>query len=222
MWMWTPPSSTIRRASAPYSSGVYGIAGHWSRLAMAPLIAQVITTGSSRLTCVLRGGWRSHRHHSGAFPRALDPLAGGHLERPADCRARLSRIDHVVDHVVPGRDVHVDDLTEAVDQLAFLGLGVLGLLHLLAKDDLDRALRPHHADLGRRTGDDHVGLVGPAAHDVVAGAVGLAQHDGDLRHGGVGRRVEHLGPVPDDPRLFDLGADHEPGYVHQIDEREPV
>ena len=44
--MWTPPSSTIRRASAAYSSGVYGIAGHWSRLAIAPEIAQVMTTGS--------------------------------------------------------------------------------------------------------------------------------------------------------------------------------
>ena len=44
-----PPSSTIRRASAAYSSGVYGIAGHCSRLATAPEMAQVRMTGSSRL-----------------------------------------------------------------------------------------------------------------------------------------------------------------------------
>src|SRR3954451_16301796 len=50
MWTCTPPSSTIRRASAAYSSGVYGIAGHWSRLASDPEIEQVMTTGSSRLT----------------------------------------------------------------------------------------------------------------------------------------------------------------------------
>src|SRR4051812_21071153 len=51
-WMWiiTPPSSAIRRASAAYSAGVYGIAGHWSRLASAPEIAHVMMTGSSRLT----------------------------------------------------------------------------------------------------------------------------------------------------------------------------
>ncbi len=51
-WMWiiVPPSSTIRRASAAYSCGVYGIAGHWSRLASEPEIEQVMTTGSSRLT----------------------------------------------------------------------------------------------------------------------------------------------------------------------------
>src|SRR5690349_21289264 len=50
-WMWIiePPSSTIRRASAAYSSGVYGIAGHWSRLATAPEIGHVRMTGSSRL-----------------------------------------------------------------------------------------------------------------------------------------------------------------------------
>ena len=50
--MWTPPSSTIRRASAAYSAGVYGIAGHWSRLAIAPEIAQVMIAGSSRLKLV--------------------------------------------------------------------------------------------------------------------------------------------------------------------------
>ena len=54
--MCTPPSSTIRRASAAYSSGVYGIAGHCSRLASAPEIAQVMTTGSSRLMVSRIGG----------------------------------------------------------------------------------------------------------------------------------------------------------------------
>src|SRR3954464_5204193 len=49
MWIMLPPSSTIRRASAAYSSGVYGIAAHCSRLATAPEMAQVRMTGSSRL-----------------------------------------------------------------------------------------------------------------------------------------------------------------------------
>src|SRR5689334_22266999 len=49
MWIIEPPSSTIRRASAAYSPGVYGIAGHWSRFATAPEIEQVRITGSSRL-----------------------------------------------------------------------------------------------------------------------------------------------------------------------------
>src|SRR3954454_3259478 len=49
MWIMLAPSSTTRRASSAYSSGVYGMAGHWSRLATAPLIEFVITTGSVKL-----------------------------------------------------------------------------------------------------------------------------------------------------------------------------
>ena len=48
MWIIEQPSSTARLASAAYSSGVYGIAGHCSRLATAPEIEQVITQGSSK------------------------------------------------------------------------------------------------------------------------------------------------------------------------------
>src|SRR4051794_17101704 len=54
MWICEPPSSTMRRASAAYSWGVYGIAGHWSRLAIAPLIEQLMTTGSSKRLISLR------------------------------------------------------------------------------------------------------------------------------------------------------------------------
>src|SRR3954449_13584741 len=53
MWIMLAPSSTARRASSAYSSGVYGIAGHWSRLATAPLIELVITTGSLKLIVLL-------------------------------------------------------------------------------------------------------------------------------------------------------------------------
>src|SRR3954447_4020184 len=61
-WMctWTAPSSTMRRASAAYSSGVYGIAGHWSRLASDPEIEQVMTTGSSRLKAPSAGSGKSY------------------------------------------------------------------------------------------------------------------------------------------------------------------
>src|SRR5256885_6569221 len=37
-------------------------------------------------------------------------------------------------------------------------------------------------------------------HDVVGAAVGLARHDGQLGHRGLGERVEQLGAVADDPR----------------------
>ena len=148
-----------------------------------------------------------------ALPRPLDALALGELERADDRRPRLARVDHVVDHVVARRDVDVDQPAVGLDQLGLLGGRVLGLLDLLAEDDLDRALGAHHGDLRGRPGDDQVGLVRAAAHHVVAGAVGLAQHDGDLRHRRGGDRVQHLRAVADDPRRLDLRADHEAGHV---------
>src|SRR5579884_1220758 len=177
------------------------MAGHCSRPAMAPEIAHVMTAGSARLTTGSTPGrfvygrprrsWRStpgrfaygpHRrsygHHAISLPRPVDALGRRQLERAADCGPRLARVDDVVDHGVAGRDVDVDDLAELLDQLLTLGRRVLGLLHLLAEDDLDRALGAHHADLGARPGDDQVGVVGTAAHHVVAGAVGLAQDHG--------------------------------------------
>ena len=54
MWICEAPSSTARRASAAYSSGVYGIAGHWSRLAIAPQMEQEMITGSSKRLMPLR------------------------------------------------------------------------------------------------------------------------------------------------------------------------
>src|SRR3954454_16409967 len=60
-WMWIieAPSSTTRRASSAYSSGVYGIVGHWSRFATAPLMEFVITTGSEKLMTLQGAGGRA-------------------------------------------------------------------------------------------------------------------------------------------------------------------
>src|SRR4051812_16002420 len=85
MWIIDPPSSTIRRASAAYSSGVYGIAGHWSRLASAPEIEQVRTTGSSRLMAPSGDRWRR--------PRSC----GEHPFVVAQDRSRLRVGDQAVD-----------------------------------------------------------------------------------------------------------------------------
>ena len=56
MWIIEQPSSTARFASAAYSSGVYGIAGHCSRFATAPEIEQVMMQGWSsrhRRSCLM-------------------------------------------------------------------------------------------------------------------------------------------------------------------------
>ena len=88
-------------------------------------------------------------------------------------------------------------------------VGIGGGGDLLAEDDIGAALGPHDRDLRRGPRDDQVGLVGLAAHDEVARAVGLAHHHRDLRHRRLAHGVEHLGAVADDALLLDLGADHE-------------
>src|SRR5689334_14302418 len=84
MWIIEPPSSTIRRASAAYSAGVYGIAGHWSRFATAPEIAHVRMTGSSTLMA------------SGTSYFSLCPIAA-----PGATRWRSARLVPV--HLAVGR-----------------------------------------------------------------------------------------------------------------------
>ncbi len=73
------PSSTARRASAAYSAGVYGIAGHWSRFATAPEIEQVSRTGSSTAKWSLSG--------SGTFHLSL--CRTGAARASADARVRI-------------------------------------------------------------------------------------------------------------------------------------
>ena len=168
----------------------------------------------------------SKRAHTGITPCrlvwALDALGRRHLERADHGRARLARVDHVVDQGVAGGDVRVDRLADPLDHLRPRGVRVVGSLDLLAEDDVHRALGPHHRDLGTRPGHDQVGLVGLAAHHVVARAVGLPHDDGHLRHGGARDGVEHLRAVPDDPGVLDLRADHEAGHVHQEEQRDAV
>src|SRR3954454_13804456 len=98
-WMWIidAPSSTARLASAAYSSGVYGIAGHWSRFATAPLIELVITTGSLKLMRFLLWSWSpAERTEVVALRRELAPgagplLDGKRVERPAVGAEQLAR-----------------------------------------------------------------------------------------------------------------------------------
>src|SRR4051812_31026917 len=97
MWTWTPPSSTILRASAAYSSGVYGIAGHWSRVASDPEMEQARTTGSSRLT------WRPPREVGSPTPHRS---YGGRAARAVRLRLADLAAD-LAGRVLLGVDVHV-------------------------------------------------------------------------------------------------------------------
>ena len=73
-------------------------------------------------------------HQTGTTPDRFQgrrPVCPSHLQPSADRRPGLPRVDHVIDHVVAGRDIDVDDLAVGVDQLLALGRGILGLQDLL-------------------------------------------------------------------------------------------
>src|SRR5258706_5019575 len=140
-WIWTmaAPSAAARAASSPISFGVYGMAGHWSRLARTPVRAAV--------TIVLVTVWRSYRDVSVLAPRAVAPLALGLLQAAHDDSPRLRRVDHVIDHRPPRREVRIDLRTDPLQQLRSRLARIVGSLHRLVKDHVDRALRPHDREL---------------------------------------------------------------------------
>src|SRR5207253_213720 len=81
---------------------------------------------ASASAAVISAVWASRSKRSDgddtrALERPLDPLALRHLERAADDWAGLARVDDVVDQVVRGGDVDVDDLAEVLDELGLLG-----------------------------------------------------------------------------------------------------
>ena len=76
-------------------------------------------------------------------------------------------------------------------------------------------LWPHDRDLGEGPQVGEARAEAASAHAVVAGAVGGASDDGDVRHRGVGHRVDHLGAVLGDAALLEVRADDVAGDVVQ-------
>src|SRR5436189_1936073 len=75
MWTMAAPSCAARAASSPISRGVYGMAGHWSRVARTPVRAAVMMVRVTALTgwVVLRFQfaqirWRVVRWRGGGSP----------------------------------------------------------------------------------------------------------------------------------------------------------
>src|ERR671935_824882 len=127
--MCTPPSSTIRRASAAYSSGVYGIAAHWSRLASEPEIEQVMTTGSSSAMRFLSRKWEV------SLPTLTDHAA---KRQPKIRASRFGRERSITVPMHRSRDLRLSNVGPAALVLAMLAVpGVLlGLLGSREVDDL--------------------------------------------------------------------------------------
>ena len=143
-------------------------------------------------------------------------------------RARVARVDDAVVPQMRGaverRRFAVELVDDALEHLVDLLRGRLLALaqELLLGDGLHHAgrlLAAHHGGAVVGPGEDEARVVGAAAHAVVAGAEAAADHDGDLRHGGVGHGLDHLRAVLDDAAALGLGADHVAGGVLQVDDR---
>src|SRR5262249_54078404 len=95
--------------------------------------------------------WHLERNAAVLARRIRIPLGAQQVERRDDALARLARIDHGVDEAELGRLVRVRELAavlahELGARSRLVGCGI----DLLLVDDVHRALRAHHGDLGGR------------------------------------------------------------------------
>ena len=143
-----------------------------------------------------------------------------HLQGSDQPVARIPREDDIVDVAPLGRQEGVGKGAAVVlHPFVQRGLGIFGRLNLPSVDDLGCALGTHDCDFRRGPGivDITVNVLG--IHHQVSASVSLSYDDGDPRDGGIGKSVEKLGAVPDDPAVLLIRAGHEPGHVHQGDQR---
>src|SRR5207248_10467649 len=112
------------------------------------------------------GEWRaSQRDIVVLLPRVLQLLAAQHRQRAAQAPPRYRGLDYVVDKAAARRDKRVGEFL-AVFLRARLDRGGVG--EIGAEDDLDRAFRSHHRDLGRGPGEIDVAPQMFRAHDVIS------------------------------------------------------
>src|SRR4051794_41580902 len=96
-------------------------------------------------------------------------------------------MDHRVDVPALGGEVRVGEVVLVLlDQLRAAGVRVVGVVEVVAGEDVDGALRAHHRDLGGRPREGHVGAEVLGPQHVVGAAVGLAGDDRDQRGGRLG------------------------------------
>src|SRR5471032_480992 len=112
-----------------------------TRQAISPLLAMRIFLNMFLSFSVKR----SESNIAVLAPRVLDLLVAQHRQRAADALARLVRLDHVVDVAAGAGHERV---CEAGLVSGLAGRELDGVVLVFAEDDLHRALRAHHRDLG--------------------------------------------------------------------------
>ena len=144
-------------------------------------------------------------------------------QAPGQAGAGVGGLDDLVDEALAGgggrRQVLVGVLGR---EPAPHGVGVVRVGEVAPAHDADGLLGPHHADLGAGPGEAEVRAQVLRVHGDVGAAIGLAQHDGQARHGRLRERVQELGPVADDATALLARAGQEAGRVDEHDQRQPV
>ena len=111
-------------------------------------------------------------------------LVAEHLKRIDQTRARLLRLDHIVNVAAFRRDIGAGKFLAVFrNQFGFLLHGVFCLFKFLAEDDIHRAVRSHHGDLGRGPRQVQVAADVLRGHDTVRAAIGLPRDHRQLRNG---------------------------------------
>src|SRR3954451_18232622 len=143
-------------------------------------------------------------------------------EPPDEFGTQVGRLDDRVDDEFAGQ---MGDVDVALVLFAFRGheRGPLDRVpdrrDLVGVDGVHGRLRTYDGDLGGGQRDRGVRLEAGSGHGVQPGAVGLADHDADLRYRRLGYRGDHLGAVADDALLLHDRTDHEAGDVGQEQQR---
>src|SRR3954452_24463713 len=149
------------------------------RTAISPRFAmRTRRNGASSAPSLRKDEAGSERDVAMLLPRIRVALVGEDLEGTDQAGTSLRWFDHFVDVATRRGDVWIRELR-------FVGPDKTCLLHSriirggdrVLEDDVDRTLRAHHGDLGRRPREVHVAANVLAAHDVVRTAVRLARDD---------------------------------------------
>lgn len=148
---------------------------------------------------------KTHAQHIARISRINNPVIDQHTARRITLR--------IAGNLLP-EPLHLLLQLVGGDRLAF-GLCARTLHRLHHAGEL---VGTHDAAPARGPGEQESRFVGPAAHGVVARAVGRAQDDGDVWYGRAAHGGDHLRAHLDDTRVLGFGADHEAGDVVEEDD----
>src|SRR5436309_2168262 len=143
----------------------------------------------------------------------------GHPREFAQQRARLARIDDLLDPEPFGRTERRAQLVETVLDLLQLGFRIICGIDVGAIGRLNAAFQRQRTPIGRRPGIAQREPVRRLVHDT-SDTEGIAHDDGAPGNGGLVDGGHGAHAVADGCRLLGIEPDHEARTIHQIDHRQ--